>query len=179
MLCAEKDTIHENAHEDLLFRMAGNLLRAGPIGLRNRRSQVRILSGAYLARKARVYVTVAQPNHVETVVAEVNLDGEKHLVKLSRYHDNQQFWTVPGESDERLHGRATRTVFQPEADEYELYDLTLDPLEEHNLAHPANADDRSRALQRTVLGLLTEQLLAKRLTPADGEVPGYRPPAPA
>ena len=30
-----------------------------------------------------------------------------------------------------------------------------------------------------MLGLLMEQLAAKRLTPTSGEVPGYRPPAPA
>ena len=65
---------------------------------------------------------------------------------------------------------------EPEADEFELYDLTLDPTEVRNLAHPSNADDRSRALQRHMLGLLHEQLEAKRLTPAAGAVPGYRPP---
>jgi hypothetical protein len=69
------------------------------------------------------------------------------------------------------------TVTEPEPDEYELYDLTLDPIEEHNLAHPSNADDRSRALQHTMLKLLIEQLDAKRLTPSTGETPGYRPPA--
>ena len=53
------------------------------------------------------YSSVEQPNHLETVVAEVEVDGEPHLVKLSRYHDNQQFWTVPGELDERLRGRHT------------------------------------------------------------------------
>ena len=123
------------------------------------------------------YSTVKQPNHLQTVVAEVGVDGERHLVKFSRYYDNAQFWTVPGERDERLRGRQTVAVTDPEADEYELYDLTLDPIEEHNLAHPSYADDRSRELQRAMLALLAEQLAAKRLTPSAGEVPGYRPPA--
>ena len=105
------------------------------------------------------------------------MGGEQHLVKFSRYYDNAQFWTVPGERDERLQGRETVTVTEPEAEEYELYDLTRDPLEEHNLAHPSHADDHTRALQATMLALLAEQLAAKRLTPAAGEVPGYRPPA--
>ncbi len=102
---------------------------------------------------------------------------QPHLVKLSRYHDNQQFWTIPGESDKRLHKRKkVEKVTVPEPDEYELYDLTLDPYEQRNLAHPSQADDGSRRLQKTMLGLLIEQLAAKRLVPADGEVPGYRPP---
>jgi hypothetical protein len=111
------------------------------------------------------------------VIAEVDVDGEHHLVKFSRYYDNAQFWTVPNERDERLHGRHTDTVTEPEPDEYELYDLTLDPLEQRNLAHPSHADDRSRALQQAMLNLLVEQLDAKRLTPSAGEVPGDRPPA--
>jgi arylsulfatase A-like enzyme len=130
-----------------------------------------------VARLAHVYATVKQPNHLETVIAEVDIGGEQHLVKFSRYYDNQQFWTVPGERDERLQGRETVTVTKPEPDEYELYDLTLDPTEERNLAHPTNADERSRALQQLMLALLGEQLAAKRLTPSAGEVPGYRPPA--
>jgi arylsulfatase A-like enzyme len=125
----------------------------------------------------RHYSNVVQPNHVETVVAQVDVDGEQHTVKLSRYHDNQQFWTVPGERDERQQGRHTVTVTEPEHDEWELYDLTLDPTEERNLAHASNADDASRTLQQTMRGLLVEQLAAKRLTPTSGAVPGYRPPA--
>src|SRR3954465_7218866 len=120
--------------------------------------------------------TVKQPNHLQTVIAEVDVDGEQHLVKFSRYYDNAQFWTAPAERDERLHGRHTDTVTEPEPDEYELYDVTLDPIEERNLAHPSHADDRARALQNTMLALLAEQLAAKRLTPSAGEVPGYRPP---
>ena len=130
-----------------------------------------------VARATRTFSTIVQPNHIETVIAEVDVDGEQHLVKFSRYHDNQQFWTIPGERDERLRGRKTITVTEPDPDEYELYDITLDPHEERNLAHPTHADDRSRLLQNTMLGLLSEQLAAKRLIPSAGELPGYRPPA--
>jgi arylsulfatase A-like enzyme len=129
-----------------------------------------------LARKVKIYSNVAQPNHLETVIAEVEIDGDPHLIKFTRYHDNQQFWTVPGERDERLHRRRTITVTEPEPDEFELYDLTLDPYEERNLADPGTADDRSRALQERMLGLLVEELAGKRLVPSGGEVPGYRPP---
>ena len=134
---------------------------------------------AGVAKKLRVYSVVPQPNHIETVVAEVEVDGEQHRVKFSRYHDNMQFWTVPGERDERLAGRKTLNVTEPEPDEFELYDLTLDPYEERNLAHPDYADDASRTLQDTMLTLLVGQLSKKRLTPTGGAVPGYRPPLPA
>jgi arylsulfatase A-like enzyme len=120
--------------------------------------------------------TIKQPSHLETVIADVDVGGEAHLVKFSRYHDNQQFWTVPGVSDERVHKGKTFTVTEPEPDEYELYDLTLDPYEQTNLAHPSHADDKSRSLQAHMSGLLLEQLAEKRLVSAEGEVPGYRPP---
>ena len=132
-----------------------------------------------VARKVGLYSEIAQPNHVETVIAHVDVDGEPHLVKFSRYHDNQQFWTVPGERDERLRGRRTVTVTEPEPDEFELYDLTVDPFEERNLAHPRYADERSRALQRTMTDLLLEQLAAKRLTPPAGERARLPPARPA
>ena len=130
-----------------------------------------------IARAIRLYSTIEQPNHIETVVAEVETGGEQHLVKLSRYHDNPQFWTVPGERDERIRGRKTITVTEPEPDQYEMYDLTADPFEERNLAHPAYADEKSRSLQSSMLELLIEELDSKRLTPADGGPPGYRPPS--
>jgi arylsulfatase A-like enzyme len=132
-----------------------------------------------VARIAKVYSTVVQPNHLQTVIAEVEVDGEQHLVKFSRYYDNPQFWTVPGERDDRLRGRKTITVTDPEPDEFELYDLTLDPCEERNLAHPTYADENTPLLQQSMLVLLIDQLKSKRLTPAEGEIPGYRPPAEA
>jgi len=120
--------------------------------------------------------TIVQPNHLETVIAEVDVDGERHLVKFSRYHDNQQFWTVPGERDERIHNTKTFAVTEPESDDYEMYDLTVDPYEERNLAHPAHADDRTRRLEAHMFELLVQQLAQKRLVPTAGEVPGYRAP---
>jgi hypothetical protein len=52
--CAEKCIIRENAYEHSLLGVAGNRLEARPIGLRNRRSQVRILSGA-----SKLYLQIA------------------------------------------------------------------------------------------------------------------------
>ena len=40
------------------------------------------------SKNSAVYSTVPQPNHIETVVAEVEVDGAQHRVKFSRYHDN-------------------------------------------------------------------------------------------
>ena len=104
-------------------------------------------------RKLGMYAEIVQPNHIETVVAQVAVDGEDHLVKFSRYHDDPQFWTVPGVRDERLHrGNKIVTVTEPSADEYELYDLTVDPLEQHNLAHPRNANERTQCCRSTCTG---------------------------
>ena len=130
-----------------------------------------------LARKLGTYEEVVQPSHIETVIAKVDMDGEEHVVKFSRYHDNAQFWTVPGVRDERLHKwKKTVTVTERTPDEYELYDLTLDPLEQRNLAHPSNATERTRKLQEQMFQLLVDQLNAKRLVPAKGGKPGYQSP---
>ncbi len=129
------------------------------------------------ARKLGTYEEVVQPNQIQTVVAKIEVDGGEHLVKLSRYYDNPQFWKVPGVRDERLQrGKKIVTVTAPSPDEFELYDLTSDPLEQRNLAHPSNADDRSRKLQGRMYQLLVEQLAAKRLVPTSGGTPGYVPP---
>jgi hypothetical protein len=132
-----------------------------------------------VARSLHRYSTVTQPNHLQTVIAEVDVDGEQHLVKFSRYYDNAQFWTAPGERDDRLRGRHTDTVTEPEPDEYELYDLTLDPIEERNLAHPTPPQPRrrprpgpaehdARTPRRAARGQATDPLIRRgaRLPPA-------------
>lgn len=130
-----------------------------------------------MARAVGAYEFIKQPNHIETVVAKVDVDGETHLIKFSRYHDNQQFWTIPGEIDKRLQrGKQIVKVTEPEPDEYELYDLTLDSLEQNNLVHPSHANEATRQLQQNMFEILVAQLAAKRLVPSKGDVPGYRPP---
>ncbi|WP_211100217.1 sulfatase-like hydrolase/transferase [Azospirillum halopraeferens] len=134
------------------------------------------------------YASVIEPGSVEAVVAEV--DGR--LWKYGRYFENPQDWTSPGQpvadgvrnvidrNMERETDRAgTRdvtyrrtTTVAPAPDEYEMYDLTNDPLELENLAgtgHPM--EERLRTLLR-------EQCMAKRLTPSLGTVPG-QPACPA
>jgi arylsulfatase A-like enzyme len=129
------------------------------------------------AKTLGTFEHIVQPNHIEMVVAEVEVDGEKHMVKLTRYHDNPQYWSVPGERDERLmRWKKINKVSERTPDEYELYDLTLDPIEARNLAHPSHADDRSRALLARMKKILIEQLAKKRRVPATGDLPGYQPP---
>ena len=60
-------------------------------------------------------------------------------------------------------------------DEYELYDLTVDPTEIRNLAHPEHSDEGSRALLMRMKRILGEQLTKKRLVPHTGAAPGYVP----
>lgn len=50
---------------------------------------------------------------------------------------------------------------EPSANKYEFYDLTVDALEQHSLAHPSIADDLSQRLQERLLQLLIEQLAAR------------------
>ena len=163
-------------------RRARGALGAGPLHDRRRDQRGQHDAGAARSsaspRIARVYATVKQPNHLETVIAEVEVDGEQHLVKFSRYHDNQQFWTVPGERDERLRGRKTITVTEPEPDEYELYDLTARPVSRSATSRtpatpttaPAPPADDARAARRAARSANASPRPA-------GEVPGYRPPA--
>ena len=61
------------------------------------------------ARKLHVYETIKQPNHLQTVIAEVDVGGATHLVKFSRYFDNQQFWTVPPENGTSAFAAVGRT----------------------------------------------------------------------
>lgn len=61
---------------------------------------------------------------------------------------------------------------EPAPDEYEMYNLTRDPLEETNLCHPSNQTEETRAREQELSALLAEQNAAKRLTPANKTAPG-------
>ena len=130
------------------------------------------------------YDSVSQPNHVETVVAEI--DGA--VWKYSRYFDHPRYWSTPGTpgddgvqdlivkplrreaTDEgtsrRLYEQRVKTSPAPE--EVEMYNVTADPMELQNLAGNAQWKEREAALRQ----LLADQSAKKRLTPASGSVPG-------
>lgn len=129
--------------------------------------------------------SVAQPNHVESVIALVN--GE--VWKYSRYFDHPRYWSSPGtpgaegvrdvvsklmapegEDD----GSSPRRVYEeriktaPAPTEYEMYNVTADPMELENLAGKPEWKERESALR----DLLVEQCARKRLVPRSGAVPG-------
>ena len=127
---------------------------------------------------------VVSPKCIESVIAP--LQGGI-LWRLCRYWDSEQYWSDPGmpgqDSEDILLEQAEATPDPeydgaigakitvkgtPAPDEYELYDLTGDPMELHNrYGDPACAEQ-----QAAMLGILTEQRMQKRLKPLSGPVPG-------
>jgi arylsulfatase A-like enzyme len=134
------------------------------------------------------YQSVIQPNHTEAIICTLatGKGGKREIWKLTRYFDNPQFWSDPGEEDvtvtESTHSitqdstqysicvTTTKTTQVP--DQFELYNLTEDPLEEHNLAFPTNETPETIAIKKLLIGALEEQCIQKRLSPSSGDVPG-------
>ncbi len=130
------------------------------------------------------YDSVMQPNHIETVIAEIN--GE--IWKYSRYFDHPQYWSHPGtpgedgvrdtvrkpfrrESTDEGRSRRVYTIetkVEQAKPEFEMYNVSADPMELDNLAGMAQWAERESQLS----ALLAEQRTKKRLTPQSGPVPG-------
>jgi choline-sulfatase len=125
------------------------------------------------------YNSVVQPNHIETVIARLD-DGK--IWKYSRYFDNPQFWSSPGVEDMVLEEDGplpeedgTYTVpcrltvkHTPLADQFEMYNVSDDPMELSNLY----GDPAYTAQQSMLAVLLDQQCQQKRLQPSSGTVPG-------
>ena len=128
-----------------------------------------------VAFNGEMFYAVAQPNHVETVIAKLptGAGGTLEQWKLSRYFDNPDFWSSPGRQDVTTHvdGKMTDagthvaeiTVKKaPVAEQFEVYNVSKDPTELDNLAgNPGHA-----ATIAILTGMLIEQRRAKRIEPA-------------
>ena len=127
------------------------------------------------------YESVVQPSHIEAVITtlETGTANEREIWKFARYYDNPQFWSDPGVSDTVITRQGdscmTETKTEPVPEQYELYNLTKDPLERINLADPSHATTESTVIQKRLRKLLFEQCKQKRLTPTSGDVPGMPP----
>lgn len=130
------------------------------------------------------YQPVDQPNCVETVITNLPTGpgGALQRWKYSRYWDNPQFWSTPNVEDVmtfipgRVDEPGTKVVqtavtamnpsggqVAPPADQFELYNVTVDPAELINLYGNA----QYAATQRLLATLLETERDAKRLTPTD------------
>ncbi|WP_377892285.1 sulfatase-like hydrolase/transferase [Alkalihalobacillus sp. R86527] len=134
------------------------------------------------------YEAVIQPSHIESIITTLPTGENRasELWKFSRYYDNPQFWSNPGVSDVVVHEQKsvptsddvevslciTTTKVNPLPDEYELYNITTDPLEETNLADPAFQTPESMEVMDILMVALDEQCKQKRLVPSSGTVPG-------
>lgn len=138
-----------------------------------------------IATNGTMYRSVIQPNHIETVVAQLptGMGGALEQWKYSRYFDNPKFWSEPGEKDvvihidgvvsrEGPHVTTTSVKREPVPDQIEVYNVTRDPTELDNLADSAANAATIRELAR----LLGEQRRLKRLEPSirrrDPGIPG-------
>jgi choline-sulfatase len=128
------------------------------------------------------YRPVDQPNCVETVVTYIPTGpaGTKERWKYSRYWDNPQFWSQPNVQDVQTFvpgmvnapgTKVAQTTVKtlnptagqvgPPADEFELYNTTVDPLEMSNLY----GNSQYAATQTLMVNLLATERSIKRLTP--------------
>jgi arylsulfatase A-like enzyme len=154
--------------------------------------------GQQVSFQKRMYESVLQPNHVETVVANypTGPGGGPEKWKYTRYFDTPQFWSNPpdepppenlppevslGDRDvvtlvdgnvERAGPKKARTTVKRKAvaDEEEIYNLSRDPLELDNLAKSSNAAVAQTVAQLRVL--LGHERKGKRRVPTSGHVPG-------
>ena len=127
-----------------------------------------------VAFNGEMFYAVAQPNHVETVIARLptGAGGTLEQWKYSRYFDNPNFWSSPGKQDVTAHidgkmtdagtHRAEITVKNsPVDDQIEIYNVSNDPTELDNLAGKLAHAGTAAILA----GMLIEQRRTKRLQP--------------
>ncbi len=108
------------------------------------------------------YTPITEPSHLETVITHMpDENGERQLWKYTRYFSNPRFWSSPSNPDQ---------AFSPQPEggpaEFELYNLTADPLEKINLAGTCGQLQAHHSIIKALQVIMIEQRRKKRLLPA-------------
>jgi hypothetical protein len=132
------------------------------------------------------YQPVAQPGSVETVIAYLPTGpaGAKQRWKYSRYWDNPATWTTPGTMDIETYVPglisapgprvATTTVktmaptngqIGPAPDQFEMYNVTVDPAELTNLAGNSDYAPQQQVLAKMLEVESSTKLLQPQMAP--------------
>jgi len=127
------------------------------------------------------YPSVRQPNSIETVIA-ILPTGEgaaDETWKYSRYFANPQSMSIPGRNEQFPYRGRVKSTFnigcrldflegKAVPDQFEMYNLTNDPLETKNLANEHYRTPESAFIQLIMEQILEEQRMQKRLCPTSG-----------
>lgn len=129
------------------------------------------------------YTPVCQPNHIESVIIKLPTgeNDTEEIWKYVRYFDNPQFWSSPNCEDiettkiftTKLSDTKEASMFvnstktEPVEEEYELYNLTRDPLEKCNLVHPLHETPEIKLVQLLLSQVLKQQRKQKRIYPSN------------
>lgn len=111
------------------------------------------------------YTPITEPSHLETVITHLpDEHGNTKLWKYTRYFSNPRFWSSPSNPDQS-------EIMQPEGGpaEFELYNMTDDPLEKDNLAGTCGQKRAHEDVIKALQEVMIKQRLRKRLLP-NGQV---------
>ena len=123
----------------------------------------------------RTYKCVQQPSSIETIVTYIkDCRGVNEKWKLSLYFNNSDFWTTPNKEDKNI--VKTISDISNEVDiysinridryiEFELYNLTKDPLEVINLFNFYKTNEDIKSIAEKLYCILSEQRKDKRKYP--------------
>ena len=121
------------------------------------------------------YKCVQQPSSIETIVTYIKDSRDvNEKWKLSMYFNNSDFWTTPNKEDKNI--VKTISDILNEVDiysinrvdsykEFELYNLTKDPLEDKNLFNFCKTDEDLKNIAEKLYCILIEQRKNKRKYP--------------
>ena len=113
------------------------------------------------------YAPITEPSHIETVITRLpDESGTPQIWKYSRYYSNPKFWGGASNPDQSI-------TLQPEGGpaEFELYNLSEDPMEETNLAWRCGQNAGTDTVLKTLQAVMLQQRKKKRLR-ATGQVEG-------